>query len=131
MHELLTKGYLINLVPLLPRNTRTKERKFDIYNKYADSDERNFQLAASSEYPLDRGINLELDYYRPEAKNFPMIDSLLLIRPANGPSPILLMFQMMRSQDGHDVKEAGLKILNGLKVPPGTRMYYVVGTTLC
>jgi hypothetical protein len=130
MHELLTQGYLINLFPLRLRSTNER-RKFDVYDKSADSYERNFQLAASSEYPLDRGINLELDrYYRPEARNFPTIDSLPLIRPINEASPILLMFQMTRSQDGHGVEEAGLEIINGLMFPPGTRMYYVVVTPL-
>ena len=134
MHILLTQDYPITLFPLHLKSNRGK--KFDVYDDYTDShNERNarkFKLAPSSEYTLNSEINLQVDhYYRPEVNNFP-IDSVLLIRPAKkGPSLMLmLMFQMTRNKDGHDAKEAGLEIINGLKVPKNTRKYYMVVTPL-
>ena len=38
------------------------------------------------------------------------------------------MFQMTQNQDGHDVKEAGLEMINGLKFPVKTRRFYVAVT---
>jgi hypothetical protein len=84
MHQLLTQGYPIHLFPLRNPNRSTK---FDVYSDYSDSrNKRNeTKLAASSEYPLDRGIKPQVGrYYRPEAKNFLTIDSLLLIHPSKG-----------------------------------------------
>jgi len=131
MHHLLTQGYPITLFPL--RRKKNKATKFDVYDNYTDSHKRKnakrFKLVASSEYPLDSGIKLQVNkYYRPEVNNFPMIDSLLLIRPDKNTAPILLMFQMTRNQDKHDAKEAGLEIIDGLKFPANTCKYYVVVT---
>jgi len=130
MHQLLAQGYLLNLFPLRDPG---RGKKFDVYSDYGDSHKnRNkmpFSLAASSEYPLSEGIELQVDrYYRPEAKNFATIDSLRLIPPFEYPFPILLMFQITRNQGGHDVKEAGLDMINTLKLPPNTRRYYVAVT---
>jgi len=103
MHQLLAQGYFINLFPL---GNPGRGKEFDVYSDYSDShknkNEMTFQLAASSEYLLSEGIELEVGcYYRPEAKNFATIDSLLLIHPCNDPFPILLMFQITRNQGGH------------------------------
>ena len=85
-------------------------------------------MTTSSEYPLDEGIKLEVGrYYRPEAKNFPTIDALLLIQPKDC-LHVLLMFQITRNQSGHDVKEAGLDMITMLKLSVNTQMYYVAIT---
>jgi hypothetical protein len=133
MHHLLMQRYPITLLPLCLKTNRG--RKFDVYDDYTDSrDRRNstkFKLAPSSEYPLDSEIELQHDhYYHPEVNNFPMIDSLLLIRPTKRRASILLMFQITGNKDRHDAKAAGLEIINGLKFPQNTRKYYVVVTPL-
>jgi len=129
MHQLLTQGFSINLFPLYNPNEGTK---FNVYSDYSDSrtkrKEKKFRLAASSEYPLHGGIKLQVGrYYRPEANNFPTIDSLRLIRPSKDSPPILLMFQITR-KGGHDVQVAGLDMIDMLKLPPNTRRYYVAVT---
>jgi len=133
MHHLLTQGHSMAVFPL--RCNANRDRKFDVYDNYTDSHKRRnatrFKLGASSEYPLDSGVKLQVNqYYRPEVNDCCMIHFLLLIRPNKKASPILLMFHMKRSQDGHDVKEAGLKMINRLKLPAKTRRYYVVVTPL-
>ncbi len=130
MHDLLTQGYPMSLFPI--GRTRSTSTKFDVYNNYTNfHNERNaehFQLAESQEETLGEGIKLKVNqYYRPTAPNFPSIDSVLLIHPANS-SPILLMFQFMRRKDEYDAKEDGLNQVDGLRVPRGTRKYLVVVT---
>jgi len=130
MHQLLSQGYSINLFPL--RNPG-RGIKNDVYSDYSDSHKertkKHFRLAKSPEYPLAGGIVPVVDrYYRLGAKNFATIDSLLLIHPPEHSSPILLMFQITRKRDGHDVKEAGLDMIDTLKLPPNTLTYYVAVT---
>jgi len=133
MHHLLMQGCPMALFPL--RCNMKGNREFDVYDDYTDShnggNATKFELGASSEYPLDSGIKLKVNrYYRPEVNNLHMIDSLLLTRPSKKALPILLMFHMMQSQDGHEVKEVDLKIIDGLKFPVKTRRFYVVVTPL-
>ena len=130
MHQLIRQGYLMKLFPI--GRTRSTSTKFDVYNNYTNfHNERNaehFQLAESQEETLGEGIKLKVNqYYRPTAPNFPSIDSVLLIHPANS-SPILLMFQFTRRKDEYDAKEDGLNQVDGLRVPRGTRKYLVVVT---
>ena len=133
MHQLLTQGYHINLFPLRNPNNGTKNY---IYSDYGDShakrNEMKLRLPASSEFPLAKGIELQVGcYYRLEAKKFPTIDALLLIRldrPFKNPLPILLMFQITRNRSGHDVTAAGLDMIDTLTLPPNTRRYYVAVT---
>jgi hypothetical protein len=129
MHQLLTQGYRLNIYPLCQKNEGPKN---DIYRDYTSSygDPTTIQLAASSEYPLNRGIHLDPNlYYRPNASNFPMIDSLFLI-PHRKKSPILLMFQITWNKGGHHVKGAGLERINELMLPSHTHKYLVVVTPL-
>ena len=118
MHQLLSQGYSINLFPYS-----------DYCNSHNKRKEKTFRLVASPEYPLDRGIKLVVGrYYRPDAKNFATIDALLLIKPPKDPDHILLMFQIIRNRSKHDVKVAGLDMIEELKLPPNTHKYYVAVT---
>ena len=137
LHQLFTsREYPLRLFPLL--QSKSNSAKFHLYDNYSASyKEENLKLpklTVSEVLPLDKGkIQLQIDhYYRPTADNYPSVDSLLLIRPTNGgnPSPILLMFQIARNKEDHDVKEVGLERVEELGLPPDTRKYYVVVTPL-
>jgi hypothetical protein len=130
MHQLLTQGYPMSLFPI--GCTGSTSTKFDIYDNYTNShnerDAEHFHLAALQEEALDEGIEMKVNhYYRRIATNFPSINSVLLVHPANSLS-ILLMFQITRRKDEYDAKEDGLNQVDGLRVPPGTRKYLVVVT---
>ena len=131
MHKLFRQGYSLKLFPL--RRSRVTA-EYDIYGNYAASNKQQglqlHQLAASEEYRLVDGTQLKTNcYYRPR-DNFPTIDSLLLIHPHGDSSPILLLFQMTRNKEKHDVKLAGLERVNNLGFPPNARKYYVAVTPL-
>lgn len=132
MHQLFRQGYSLKLFPL-GRSHATSE-DLDVYNDYTashkDESPKVLHLAVSEDHPLGEGIRLQIDrYYRPP-QNFPTIDSLLLIHPADEPSPILLMFQITRNKRKHDVKKCGLDRISKLKFPSNTRRYYVAVTPL-
>ena len=124
MHQLFRLGYS----PLLVDRTT---QEFDIYVNYSASqiqqNSKTLQLTVSDGHLLVDGMQLQVDHYYRPGKNFPTIDSLLLIHPANE-LPILLMFQIIRSTEKHNVKPSGLERVNRIGFPPGTRRYYVAVT---
>ena len=137
IHQLFTsKEYPLRLFPLLRgKSNRTKFHLYDNYSaSYKEENVTLLKFTVSEVHPLDKGnVQLQIDhYYRPTANNYPSVDSLLLIQPTNGgkPSPILLMFQIVRNEEDHDVKEVGLERVKELGLPPDTRKYYVVVTPL-
>ena len=70
------------------------------------------------------------EYYHPDLGYFPVIDSLPLAHPPpDQPSGILLIFQIIRNRSHHDVNIASLDKVDGLKISPDTRRYYVVITS--
>ena len=102
------------------------------YDNYTDSMDQKvlttLKSPASAEYLLAKKIKLkEGRHYRPEAKQIPPVDSLLLIHPFGESSPILLMFQITRSGK-HDVKVEGLRKVDELHSPTSPKKYYVVVT---
>jgi len=126
MHQLLRRGYSLKLFPLLlDRTTQT----FDIYADYTaskkDKNSKTLQLAVSDEHLLVDGMQLQVNHYYRPGKNFPTIDSLLLLHPPNE-LPVLLMFRITRSRVKHDLKLSGLERVNQMVLPSGTRKYYVV-----
>jgi len=130
MHRLFRQGYPLRLFPL--GRGETKSGKFDVYDSYATSHEEGspevLELTVSQDHRLDEGAQLQVDrYYRPKANSLPTLDSLLLIHPRGGPSPILLMFQIT-CEEGCGVKEVGLEKIERLKFPLDTRRYYVAVT---
>ena len=87
------------------------------------------QLPESSEGTLVEGGDFRMDcYYRLASANFPEIDSLLLICPPDGSPPILLMFRISRTDEVYNVSEDTLRHIDNLRLPRGTRKYYVVVT---
>ena len=132
MHQLLRWGYFLKLFPLALG--RAASPKNDFYSDYSTSHKQqrlqSYWLIASEEHPLREGIQLEINHYYRPGKNFPSIDSLLLIHPEGDKPPILLMFQITRNKEKHDVKPSDLERVRGLGLPEGTREYYVVVTPL-
>ena len=109
-----------------------KSAHYDDYSASEDNkDAIDLQLPASDDYSLEDVIEdatqLHIGYYyRPRDASFPTVDSIFFIHPP-GESPILLMFQVTRIKDSHDVNLRGLEIIKKL-LPPGVRTYYVVVT---
>jgi len=131
MHQLLRQGNSIQLFPVGRRGSASKLNYF--YCNYTASeqgkDQKVFQLSASEEHLLNEEVQLRVGhYYRPQTSNFPTIDSLFLVHPPGGPSPILLMFQMTRNKKEHDVNEGGLCRIEAMDLPRNTRKYYVLVT---
>ena len=127
MHEMLKKGQIIQLFPVLGRR---KEADL-IYDNYAASNGRNnptsLQLTRSEEYPFIEGHKLRRDrYYRVESTNS-AVHSLLLIRPP-GELPILLIFRMIHDQGEYDANMDGLLKINDSNVSPKARRCCVVVT---
>jgi len=131
MHELLRCKQTLKLFPILRSSNRGLVNL--IYDNYtatlSQKNAKTFKLLASAEYPLIEGARLDKGhYYRPEASNFPEIDSLLLIHPALCKPPVLLMFQMTLDKEVHEVKFRGLQKVDDLDFFPGAQRYYVVVT---
>jgi len=131
MHELLRCKQTVELFPILRTFNRGSVNL--IYDNYTATSSRKsaktFNLRASAEHPLIEGARLDKNrYYRPEASNFPTIDSLLLIHPISETHPILLMFQITRAQETHETKLVGLQKVDDLVLPPKTQKYYVLVT---
>ena len=129
MHRLLMQEQTTQLFPIGGRQVKANF----LYDDYTASEDRqnpmNLQLAKSNGRRLVERYRLQKNrYYRPKSKDFPAIDSLLLIHPPNEPSPILLIFQITWGGREHDVNEKGLRNINDLKLPRNTRRYYVVVT---
>ena len=128
MHQLLRRNQTLRLFPILPNCARTKV----IFDDYAASKAKNtpteFQLTDSMEHPLVWGAELQTNHCcRPESSNFAAVDSVLLIRPPDEP-PILFMFQMTRNETKRDINLRGLRKVDRLVVPLGTRRYLVIVT---
>jgi len=102
---------------LRDRTTQT----FDIYADYKasqkDKNSKTLQLAVSDEHLLVGDMQLQINHYYRPGKNLPTIDSLLLVHPTNE-LPILLMLQITRSTEKHDVKLSGLERVNQMVLPP-------------
>lgn len=131
IHQLLKQGISIRLFPISRRGSKSKVN--EIYDDYTASKQREnqkvLQLTASEGHLLDEKVQLVAGhYYRPEPTNFPTIDSLSLIHPPGEPSPILLIFQISRGEEVHNVNEAGLCKIERMGLPQGTRRYYVLAT---
>ena len=129
MHQVLRSGGTIQLFPILSSGKGDANL---IYNNHTASrhrkDLKTLESLPSAEYPLTTATHLEENcYYRPEAKNFPTIDSLLIVHPDGEPLPILLMFQITRSGH-HDAKIGGLRKVDNLHLPAPIKKYYVVVT---
>jgi len=67
-------------------------------------------------------------YYRPRHKNFPAIDSWVLIRPDPKKPPIFIMFQITITTSTHDVKQEGLDRMDQLQVPKDALRWLVIFT---
>jgi len=129
MHQLLVEKQTLQLFYIRGRQAGLNL----LYDNYTASmkrqDPTNFELAKSEQYHLIEKICLQKNrYYLPKSRNFPAIDSLLLVHPPGEPSPILLMFQITRNKKDHYVNKKSLRKINDLKLPPNTRKYYVVVT---
>ena len=127
MHQLLRKQQRIRVSPIRGRRVKMNF----IYDDYtsASNNPMELQLPNSTELDFVEKAELKKDhYYHPKSTNFPAIDSLLLIDPPGEPPPILLMFQLTRNKNGHDAKLRGLRKIDKLCLPSGTRRYYVVVT---
>ena len=128
MHQLLQEGGPIELFPIVGARANTNFAWKDYKATVNGKNPMFLQLPPSEESPLVEQAELDVGhYYRPQANNFPAIDSLLLIHPPNE-SPILLMFQMTRDKDGHGINKCGLIKVDAFNLPPNTRKYYVVVT---
>ena len=130
MHQVLTKPRTIQLLRMHGHVARVNY----IYETPTTPDRTTLHLAASTEVSLDEveGTETQLEpnkYYRPDAKKFPTIDSLLLISPPSGDSThILLMLQVTHNWDEHGVNPIGLEKVKRLNLPPNTRKYFVAVT---
>ena len=125
MHQLLVKKQTITLYPVHGHYATTNLR----YNDYTSTKEKQdpliLNLAQSKELPLIEGSTLQHNcYYRPKSPNFPTIDSLLLTGKKS--TPILLMLQMTRNNNEHDVNQKGLDAISKLGIEEAQRYYVVV-----
>ena len=126
MHQLLREERTLQLFPILPRPGKTNV----IFDNYAASKTKNnpteFQLTRSEEHRFVEVATLQMNHYcRPQSSNFAAVHSVLLIHPPGEP-PTLLMFQMTRNKPKHDTKPGGLRKIDRLIVPRGTRKYLVI-----
>jgi len=129
MHQLLSVEQTLRSFRMLPHRAGVNL----VFDGYAASKARNnstdFQLTHSEEHHLVEQAEPQMDlYYRFRSSSFPMFDSLRLIHPPGEPSPILLVFWIIRNKREHDVKLRGLRNINQLNIPSDTRRYLVVVT---
>ena len=132
MHQLLAMGKPIQIFRI-HGHTATKSI---IYGDYDTSrkqkDPVDLKWASSEQYVPPEGDSVELQegrYYRPGSTSFPTIDSLLLLPPSSDTSPpILLMFQIAKNREKHDVNPDGLHRVDRLKFPSNACKYYVAVT---
>ena len=126
MHQLLAVQRAIRIFPITQAEAGSVNY---IYKDYPGENAVDLQWTGSQEEPLDlEGEFIANRYYRPTSTNFPAIDSLLLIHPPDKSPPILLMFQITRNTNEHDVNLGGLQKVDELGLQPNTRKYYVVVT---
>ena len=125
MHQFLRRKQDIRLFTILG-HLATSNHHFGDY-RHSDGP-IILKIPASDAHKLDDGVVKlkENYYYHPKAKNYPTIDSLLLIQ--NGQLHVLLMFQFTRVQESHNANISGLQSVDRLQLPSGTKKYYVAVT---
>jgi len=132
MHQLLATGKPIRIFRIhgFPETKNMIYGDCDAFKEQEDP--VDLEWATSEQYILPEDDSVELQegrYYRPGSTSFPTIDSLLLLPPSSDTSPpILLMFQITKNQERHDVNPGDLHRVDRLKFPPNACKYYVVVT---
>jgi hypothetical protein len=129
MHQSLRRQHTVQLFPIHGRRATANYNYYNYTTFEKGGKSMVLELPSSDEHPLVKGDHLRMNcYYRPDSSNFPGIDSLLLILYPGELSPILLVFRMTQDTDEHNMNEEGLRKIDELTLPLGTRRCLVLVT---
>lgn len=135
VHRLLCEGRTINIYPVLCKSKKRRKPKgeeFFVYNDYSARNTGEPEQLILSEFDtkiVSKGEvkNIRKNtYYRPTEKNFPSVDSWLLLEPTPR-HPVLLKFQITLNKTEHVILKTGLDIVDKL-APLAKERYLVVVT---
>jgi len=137
VHQFLRKEKTIALFPILGRLLKSgpNSGKNVIYDNYKATIKAKKQtwvnLPKLEEFVVIDESKTEVKlntYYHPKRRNFPSIDSWVLIWPAFSKVPIFIMFQITINKSNHDVKQEGLDFMDRLNIPANAVRWLVVLT---
>ena len=133
-HQFLRREKTITLFPILGRIV-TNGKYSIVYDNYEATknakDQKQVRMPNLEEYIIvdETDMHVEYDtYYHPKRRNFPSIDSWVLVRPGPGQPPIFIMFQITTNARTRDVKQEGLDIMYRLDIPGNALRWLVVLT---
>ena len=130
IHSLLRQGRTIQIFPIKATGGNQLYRDYKVKDDPESEESESLELPRSEEHVFYGGATVIKvgRYYRPESSTFPAIDALLLIKPAGSSNHLLLLFKITRDKRSHDVKGEDLLEVKRLKLPKGTKTYYVAVT---
>jgi len=137
VHQFLRKKKTITLFPILGRILTKGENSGDgiIYDNYTTTKnakgQKQVKLPELEEFIIidesETGVKYGT-YYRPKRRNFPSINSWVLIRRGHLKGPVFIMFQITINATEHDVKQEGLDLMDRLDIPQNASRWLVVLT---
>ena len=137
VHQFLQKEKTVTLFPILGHALaqRKNTRKGTIYDNYdaTESGKHATQIKLPNlkeHVVIDEAKScVEYNtYYHPKRKNFPSVDSWVLIKQGFLKPPVFIMFQITINATVHDVKQEGLDLMDKLDIPEGALRWLVVLT---
>jgi len=137
VHQFLQKEKTITLFPILGRvlTSGPNSGKHIIYDNYKAmrkaKNQTRVNLPKLEEFVIINKSKMEVKfntYYHPKQRNFPSINSWVLIQPTFLKDPIFIMFQITINKSNHNVKQEGLDFMDQLNIPTNTVRWLVVLT---